>query len=132
MAYIDANCMIYLIEQNPSWFPKVAVRIQGLRSMGYRLAVGELVRAECFVGPFRSGDVVLEAQYRAIFTDPEFHMLTLTAAVFDLGARLRAKYSFKLPDALHLATAIEHGCKLFLTADAKLSRCIELPVELLS
>ncbi len=59
--YLDTNCIIYFVENNPVWFSKVVTRI----------------------------------------------------------ARLRAVHPFKLPDALHLATAIEHGCGLFLTNDAK-------------
>jgi predicted nucleic acid-binding protein len=38
----------------------------------------------------------------------------------------------KVPDCLHLAAAIEHGCGLFLTNDADLTKCPQIPVEILS
>ncbi len=38
----------------------------------------------------------------------------------------------KLPDCLHLAAAIEHGCGLFLTNDAQLPRCSAIAVEVLT
>jgi hypothetical protein len=34
--------------------------------------------------------------------------------------------------ALHLATAIEHGCGIFLTNDAQLGCCSAIPVEVLT
>jgi predicted nucleic acid-binding protein len=50
------------------------------------------------------------------------------------GRRLRAASAFKLkvPDCLHLAAAIEHGCGLFLTHDAQLKLCKDIPVEILT
>ena len=35
-------------------------------------------------------------------------------------------------DSVHLAAAIEHGCGLFLTADAQLARCTAISVEVLT
>jgi predicted nucleic acid-binding protein len=38
----------------------------------------------------------------------------------------------KVPDCLHLAAAIEHGCGLFLTHDAQLRLCKDITVEILT
>ena len=132
MVYLDTNCIIYFVENNPIWCPKVIARITSIRSANDELAVGDLARAECLVGPFRNNDVGLEARYRSFFSDPDIHILGMTAAVCERAARLRADYRIKLPDALHLATAIEHGCGLFLTNDAQLARFTAIPVEVLS
>ena len=105
-------------------------RITTLHSSGDTLAVGDLARAECLVAPFRNGDAGLEARYRAFFRDPDIHVLAMTAAICE-RARACAAHPFKLPDALHLATAIEHGCGLFLTNDGPLARFAEITVELL-
>jgi hypothetical protein len=67
--YFDTNCIIYFIENKPAWFPKVVARLAALRSARDELAVGDLARAECLVGPFKSGDAGLEARYRAFFGD---------------------------------------------------------------
>jgi predicted nucleic acid-binding protein len=40
-------------------------------------------------------------------------------------------HNFATVDALHLATAIEHGCQVFLTHDNRLARCTDLIVEML-
>lgn len=131
MVYLDTNCVIYFVEIHPVWCPKVMARITAFRSAGDELAVGDLARAECLVGPFKRGDLGLETRYRAFFNDPDIHVLGMTVAVYERAARLRALHSIKLPDCLHLATAIEHGCGLFLTNDAQLTRCTAIPVEVL-
>lgn len=40
-------------------------------------------------------------------------------------------YNLKTPDALHYATAEISGAAVFLTGDRALSRCSEVPVEVL-
>ncbi len=131
-AYLDTNRIIYFVENNPVWGPKVIARITMIRSASDELVVGDLARAECLVGPFKKGDVGLEARYRAFFSDPDIPVLGITAAVCERAARIRADHKFDLVDSLHLATAAEHGCGLFLTNDAQLSRCTAIPVEVLT
>lgn len=59
-------------------------------------------------------------------------VLPITVAVYERAARIRATHvAIKLPDALHLATAIENGCGAFVTADAKLASCTDIVVEVL-
>jgi predicted nucleic acid-binding protein len=130
--YLDTNCIVYFVENHPLWWPKVVARIAAFRAAKDDLAVGDLARAECLVAPFKNGDVGLESRYRALFSDPDFRVLEMAATVCERAARLRATYPFKLPDALHLATAIEHGCGRFLTNDAQLARCTAIPVEVLT
>jgi len=132
IAYLDSNCLIYLVEQNPVWWPKITARIAALRTAGDEIAVSDLTRAECLVGPYTSGDTAMLASYQGFFAAPAVHVFPLTVAVCERAARLRAAQRFPLPDALHLAAAIEHGCGLFLTNDAQLCRCTDIPVEVLT
>ncbi len=132
MVYLDANGVIYFIEQNPTWFLRIAGRLAALHVAGDQLAVSDLTRAETLVGPLTKGNAADLASYQAFFADPSVHVLPLTAAVCERAARLRAAYRFSLPDSLRLACAIEHGCGLFLTNDAKLARCKEIAVEILT
>ena len=48
---LDANIVIYLVERNPLWVPKVSARIAALRSAGDEIAVCDAARLECLVGP---------------------------------------------------------------------------------
>ena len=62
-----------------------------------------------------------------------FLVLNECLSVGGQGARsFGATFQLKALDSVHLATAIEHGCGLFLTNDAKLARCTGITVEVLT
>ena len=132
MVFLDANLVIYLIEQPATCGPKVTARVTALLASGERLAVSDLVRMQCQVGPLKANDHVLLAQYVTFFQSPDVSVLAISPAVCDRAARIRAQYGFKPLDSLHLAAAVEHGCSLFITNDAQLRRFPDVPVEILS
>jgi len=130
---LDTNCVIYLIEKNPLWTPKLVTRLAAARIAGDTLAVSDLARSECLIGPLKAGDAVVLADYQQFFASPTVEMLPMTAAVCERAAAIRAASSkVKLPDALHLAAALEHGCGLFLTNDVRLAGCLAIAVEILT
>jgi predicted nucleic acid-binding protein len=131
MVYLNANFVIYFIEMNPVWGPKVTAHLTALLASGDQLAISDLTRLECQVGPLMAGNTVLLSKFTTLFQSPDMRVLPLTAAVCDRAAALRAKYRFKTPDAMHLAAAIEHGCDRFLTNDVNLTSCTEITVEVL-
>lgn len=47
MVFLDANPVIYLVEQPANLGPKVTARVSALLASGERLAVNDLVRMEC-------------------------------------------------------------------------------------
>jgi hypothetical protein len=88
MVYLDTNCVIYLVERNPTWLAKVVSRLTHFRAAGDRLVVGDLTRAECLVGPFLTGDAVVEASYRAHgLTEVRWHPLTFGIATLYVGTK---------------------------------------------
>jgi predicted nucleic acid-binding protein len=132
MVFLDANPVIDLIEQPVRFGPKITARVTALLASGERLAVSDLVRMECQVGPLRANDPVLLAQYVRFFQSPDVSVLAVSPAVCDRAARIRAQYGFKPLDALHLAAAAEYGCSLLITNDAQLRRFPDVTVEILS
>jgi uncharacterized protein len=134
MICLDANCVIYLVEKNPLWGPKVVSRLATAKAAGDTVAVSDLSRAECLIGPLKTGDAAVLADYQRFFSSAAVQMLPLTPAVCERAAEVRvaAAMKIKLPDALHLSSAIEHGCGLFLTNDALLVCCKAIAVEVLS
>jgi predicted nucleic acid-binding protein len=129
---LDANIVIYLVERNPIWEPRAAARVQAARAAGDRIAVSDAARLECLVGAILSPNPALPGQYAAYFADPGIEMLPVTVAVWERAASVRAVHGFQALDAIHLATAVEHGCGLFLTNDARLARFADVPVEVLT
>lgn len=53
---LDTNIVIYLIEHNPVWTPRVAARLGILLAAGDVLAVCDAARLECLVKPLIVGN----------------------------------------------------------------------------
>ena len=132
MVFLDTNPVIYMIEQPANLGSKTKARVNALLASGERLAVSDLVRMECQVGPLKANDPVLLAQYVTFFQSSDVSVLTVSPAVCDRAARVRAQYGFKPLDSLHLAAAVEHRCTRFLSSDAKLRGFPDIPVDILS
>jgi predicted nucleic acid-binding protein len=129
---LDTNIVIYLVETDPIWTPKADARVHALQTTGDEIAVCDAAVLECLIKPLAAKDVGAEAAFRAFFADPLVRLLAVSHATWEQAAWLGATFNFKPMDSLHLATAIEHGCGLFLTADARLGRCTGIPVEVLT
>lgn len=128
----DSVILIHYLDANDASHLRAAHRLAALRSAGDEMAVSDLSRLECRVKPIQLADSQRLAIFDGFFALPDVRRVPLTTAVFDRATELRAQFAFKTADALHLAAAIEAGCGLFLTADAKLARCTSIPVEVLS
>lgn len=80
--------------------------------------------------PTRDRDAALLARYDAAFA--KARVVEITAAIIEGATELRARYGFRSPDAIHLATAIDGGADVFITGDASLARCTEITVDVLT
>jgi predicted nucleic acid-binding protein len=130
--FLDTNIVIYAIESHAGFGTKAQARIASTLSSGDQIMVSDLVRMECLVEPIRTGNSLLERQYLAFFARSDVGVVSITAAVCDRAARIRATHRYKPMDSLQLAAAVEHGAGVFLTADARLNAFPDLVVEILS
>ncbi|MBK9124135.1 MAG: PIN domain-containing protein [Chloroflexi bacterium] len=114
----DTAPLIYFIEKHPVYFDRM---LYIMRSVDKGLMTGvsaTTTLAEVLVQPLKAGDKDLAQRYEAVFLDSNgFHLEPLTAATARLAAELRANYTLRTPDAIHIATAIAAGCDAFLTND---------------
>ena len=78
IAYLDANIVIYVVEHHPFWGTKAEARIIQLRASGEQIAVSDVHRLECLVGPFILNDQAALADYFAFFNDPDVIAAALT------------------------------------------------------
>ncbi len=124
--------LIYLIERHPSHGPIVrdaftlvdAGRCAGLSSF--------VTLLEVLVKPFRDGRADLAQKYRDLLIGSRgFSLFPLDRRIAEDGAGIRARYGFRTPDAIQLATAVRHGADAFLTNDAKLKGFDQLEVLVL-
>lgn len=93
---LDANIVIYLVERNPIWEPKVVARLKAFAGTGDTLAVCDLARAECLIGPLRSGNTAVVAEYQKFFASPSVRMLPLTVGVCERAAEVRIASALNL------------------------------------
>ena len=131
LVYLDTNIVIYLVEHNPILSEVAAARVAGLRSAGAQMVVSELVRMEARVRPIRTGDANILADHEAFFESPELVWSPFVRPVFDRATQIRAHWRFRPEDSLHIAAAVEAGCEVFLTNDARLQGFEGMRVEVL-
>src|SRR5690349_1761253 len=116
--YLDANILIYAFENTDAVSERLRNLLAAAASPRYRfLATSELTLAEIVVAPLRKGDQRLIDIYESITIGNSFvHVGTVSREVLWLAAILRSKHrQLRLPDAIHLATAMLFGCSYFLS-----------------
>ena len=118
LIYVDSCLLIYVVENHPAFADRVRALLSTVDPG--RLAISDLVRMECLVGPIKHGDLALQRRYEAAFD--ELAPLSLPQAVFLQAAHLRARFTLKPPDALHLACAQHHHCDGLWTNDTRLNQ----------
>ena len=125
--------MIYSVEGIASRRSHVASRIDTvLLSQGNAVFTSVLARIECRIVPLRKNNLALLGIYERFFIADWFSVLAIADEVIDRATHLRADHNFKVPDAIHLATAIVHKADVFLTGDQQLVRCPGLTVEVIA
>lgn len=117
--YLDACIVIYFVEKHPIYAAEIEALINGL-GVNDTLCYSPLVRLESLVMPLRTNDTILQGYFESFFNAQE--ILEIKVECFDTAARLRADYrSLKIPDSIHLATALHHHCDEFWTNDNRLN-----------
>ena len=114
--YVDACVFIYWLERAG---PVAEAAVRWLENQpDAAMYVSPLIRLEVLVKPLRSGNLALVRSYEALLAKQEW--LPIGDDVFARALDLRAKHGLMTPDALHLATALHHGCTEFWTNDDRL------------
>ncbi|TPL05107.1 MULTISPECIES: PIN domain-containing protein [unclassified Mesorhizobium] len=121
--YVDTNIFIYAFENNDALARKLLqlVSLNEGRKQPF-IATSEIVLAELMVDPLKKGNDSLIELYDNISIGNAFVSIGMvTREVLWHAAQLRSKFvSLRLPDAIHLSTAMHFGCAQFLTADTRL------------
>jgi predicted nucleic acid-binding protein len=139
--FLDTCIVIYAVEGQPAFQQRALAHIAALEAAGHHFLISELVRNECLVVPFGNNDGPLLLEYLRFFQGPNLRTVTLTAAMHERAAMIRGSYyypnpnpnanprRYSLPDAHHLAAAIESGCDRLLTNDDQLAGFADITVE---
>lgn len=130
--YLDANPIIYTVEKHPDYGPLLLPLWQAAQAGAIEVLTSDLALMETLTGPIKSGDAALQSAYEQALLGTDIRMLPITHAILREAARLRAATKLKTPDALHLATAQQAGCALFITNDDGFRGTTSPPVAILN
>lgn len=130
--YFDTNVLIYLIENHQDYHDKIVSLIAELDDLSCTVITSELTLAECLVKPFAENDKQSQEVYKASVKNSDFMKVKpVTRKILIEAARLRSVVKNKLPDSIHIATALESGCDVFVGNDKKIKTSDDLRLIIL-
>jgi len=120
LIYLDTNILIQLFKTGYEDRKIILGLIAAAKSKAF--VTSELTLAELLVSPLRNRDVQLTNLYENwTISNQVLEVVPVQRDILRHAAILRAeKRSLKLPDAIHLGTALEAGCDVFLTNEKRL------------
>lgn len=139
--YFDANVYIELIEKNSATTLQLARLFGGWEWQNHLVITSEITFAEVLVKPIatavETNDYSLHDLYqRALSVQPGVtDMIPITKATWQRAALVRAQLkrfadiTIKLPDAVHIAAALEGRCDTFITNDRGLQTAVRAITE---
>ncbi|MCY7273247.1 MAG: type II toxin-antitoxin system VapC family toxin [Phormidesmis sp. CAN_BIN44] len=129
---LDTAPLIYLIEQNPRYLEMVRSFFRAMSNGEFSVVTSTLTLTEVLVYPLRGGNLELAQQYREILFSQE-NLITVPASpkIAEVAAQLRATHNIRTPDAIQIATAIQHGASFFFTIDDRLPTIVNLEILVL-
>lgn len=121
--YLDTNVFIYVLNGAPGLAEPSVALLEACCRGELLGATGDLTLAELLVQPLRLNDAAATAAVRELLLDSgAVSLLGHDRACFERAATLRARHGLKMPDALHLATALGSGAACFVSNDRQLPR----------
>jgi len=130
--HIDSMAVIYFIEQNPTYLPIVRPLFELLDSRKIVGISSYITLLEVMVHPLKLGRIGLAKKYRQLMVGSGcMKLLPVDQGVAEEGAAIRAKYNFRMPDAIQLATSVKCKADAFITNDSKLRQFDQLDVLVL-
>ncbi len=119
--YFDTNIFIYALEDSHEYREQITALFSRIRQTGTLVVTSELTLAECLVKPFATEDDLSIQHYeRNIKTSEFLEIKAITRTILKGAARNKAICRNKLPDSIHMATALHSGCAIFVTNDASI------------
>lgn len=120
--YLDSNLYIYLLEGVPVYRRLMADLVGEIDQQDISVIASELTFVEILPSPVREGRRRLVASYLELMQrTPRFTLVQVDRQVIERAVQLRADLRLRSMDALHVATALVHGCETFLTNDERLA-----------
>lgn len=129
---LDTSIFIYQVEENNEYFHFTDSIFIWLDEPRAQAITSTITLLELLVQPYRLGDIDRVNKFYALFsTFPHLEWLPPTLEIADMGARFRAEYSLRIPDAIQAATAVSGDATGFISNDTGFRRVAGLEVMVL-
>jgi len=128
--YLDTNVFIAAFEATGPRHISARRLLEAVERGVLEAATSEMTLAELLVRPLRAKDRDLAESDRSMISpDAFFGVVAVDRRVLEGAALQRAERpSLKLPDAVHLASAIEAGCDAIASGDLRLPAPPQIPL----
>jgi predicted nucleic acid-binding protein len=117
LTYIDANIVIYRVEQIEPYLSASTPLWEALDDGRCRVATSELTWLEVLVKPLRERNADIRAYFELVLFKSNLERYKIDLNVLERAADLRASYRLKTPDSIHAATALLLNAVSFVTND---------------
>lgn len=125
--YLDTAPLIYWVEAHPDYIMKMDRVVDAIETTPLRALTSVLTLVEVLVQPLRVGNTDLAQEYHDILVmRDDYRLVEISTDIAISAAAIRARYSLRTPDAIHVATAIKMGCDAILTNDRDFRRVTDL------
>jgi predicted nucleic acid-binding protein len=120
--YLDRNTLIYAVEDVSITAAPASRLIRTLRTQKGAMFISEIALAEVLAPTKRPDDWSLPAKKRAyldlLVWSGTFTLVPVTRDILIRTADLRKMTRLKLPDAVHMVSALDSNCRFFVTGDS--------------
>ena len=118
VVYLDSNVFIYAVEGFAGHRRFLEDLFREIEAGRIEAVTSELTIAEVLVKPFETGREDIADVYRELLeTRGHLTLVPIDGAILIQAARHRAALGIKLPDAIHVATALVTGCDALVSND---------------
>lgn len=120
--YLDSNVFITAMETPGAYSDHAWWILEAVDEGTLAAVTSEITIAEVLVKPIQLGDSALIAGYHEMMTpDSHFEVMPIRRDILVSAAQLRAqRRSIRLPDAIHIATALASSCPYLVSDDQRL------------
>ena len=133
VVYLDTNIFVYALEGYSEYEAVLREFFDDVAKGTVKAVTSELTLAEVLVKPLMEArDDICRAFDDAIRDSSGLEVMPIAREILIEAARIRSESGVRLPDAIHLATAVLSGCDSFITNDKSISDLPGLKVVYIS
>jgi len=127
---LDTNIFIYYFNKHKKFGPYSKSIISNLVAKRQKAIVSTITISELL--SLKSDDAVILKLKQAFLEIPNLTLIDVDHEIAEEAARISRIYDFRLPDCIHLSTALSQDVDYFVTNDDRLKKFKELKIKLLT